>query len=177
MLALALTLALFAQPLGPHATDLVVEARVTTPRAKVGEPLPLVMALVNHGKRPLPVVKPGDGSESNWREPYVWFSAERQDAGVWVPVPKGEMGRCGLFDGDWEKDTVTLVPGGRLPLKEWVDHPEWSLQLDKPGHYRMTVHYTFGTSTRSGVVDRKGAMKGVASFEVTSAPFELELTR
>jgi len=174
MLALAFVVALVTQS---HATDLVLEARLVTPaRLKVGEPVTLTMALHNIGKRALPVVKPGDGSESNWREPFVWYTAERQVDGKWVTVPKAQVGRCGLFDADWDKDTVMLAPGARLVLADWVDHPEYSIALDQPGHYRMLVHYAFGTATRSGV-EPKGAMKGVAPFEVVSAPVTFELVR
>jgi hypothetical protein len=115
-----------------------------------------------------------------WREPYVYFTAERVTAdGEWVPAERERYSRCGVFDGDWHKDVVDLKPGERLrlgPLHGPIP-PEFQL----PGRVRVFGHYAYrAAGGKRGLprpVELRGRMRGVPLFELTSEPIEFEVFR
>lgn len=156
--------------LGARAQDgleIVVGARGPT-TVKVGDSIELEAWLVNRGKQAVTVVKPGDGSESAWREPYVYFTAERRQGDGWTAVKRHGVGRCGLFDPDWEKDKVGLGPGEKLELMSWIPGPQAFFDLE-PGHYRFRVHYEFAEGAHG-----KGRAQDVkATLAVVSDPIEV----
>jgi hypothetical protein len=124
------------------------------------------------------VVKPGDGSEVGWREPYVYWTAtlDRGD-GRPVPVPDSDYVRCGLFDWGWPKDTVLLGARGELPLDF-----EPLLEFQQAGRVRLRAHYAYhgggGPRSRSRVPpDRIGQLAGVPAFEIISDPVEFDVVR
>jgi hypothetical protein len=126
-----------------------------------------------------PVVKPGDGTCFGWRDPYVYFTAERLAAdGRWVPVERAPFIRCGIFDENWPKDVVDLKPGERLALEHPCTIP---LDFQRPGRVRMVGHYAYrATGGKRGgprPEDLRGRMAGVPLFEVTSEPVEFEVIR
>ncbi|MGE0493617.1 MAG: hypothetical protein AB7S38_30690 [Vulcanimicrobiota bacterium] len=159
--------------LGARAQDgleLVVGAKGPT-TVKVGDNIELEAWLINRGKRTVTVVKPGDGSESAWREPYVYFSAERRQGDRWTAVKRHGIGRCGLYDPDWEKDRVGLEPGDKLELMSWIPGPQAFFDLE-PGQYRFRVHYEFAEGEHG-----KGRPKEVkATLTVVSEPIEVTVT-
>lgn len=182
MLAFALALALsFGQVTDPQ--KLAVEVTLKSPRVVAGDPIDLTMTLVNRGASAQDVVKPGDGSESNWREPWVHYSAERKTDKGWEPVIEMPIGRCGLYDANWEKDVVALAPGARLSLNDWIPGVSQVLDLNAPGTYRVTVHYAFGTAGKGqnkppfSTPRTEGPMKGVAPFTVSSEPLTIEVVK
>ncbi|MFT7622289.1 MAG: hypothetical protein ACI9WU_001457 [Myxococcota bacterium] len=115
-----LTLLLAAELLtAPPTTDLQIAAALKTPdTVEPGAQIKLEAHLVNHSRTITHrVVRPGDGSEVAWREPYVFYSAEADSGdGVWRPVAKRPGGRCGLYDHDWPKDVLDLKPGERMQI-------------------------------------------------------------
>src|SRR6185436_6249645 len=91
--------------------DLVLEARLQGPGTfEPGQPIPLDLSVRNRSAgRKHRVVKPGDGSEAGWREPHVFFTAEKERRpGEWKPLERFGLPRCGVFDRDWEKDVMDL---------------------------------------------------------------------
>jgi hypothetical protein len=178
---------------------LVAPARVPRPEPDITRDLKLVaelkpgttveagtkvwisLALANTSKVfTYPVVKPGDGSEVGWREPYVYFTAERLAAdGQWVPAERERYSRCGVCDGDWPKDVVDLKPGERLSL----DSPDGAIppEFQFPGRVRVFGHYAYrasgGKRGEPRPEDQRGRMKGVPLFEVQSEPVEFEVIR
>lgn len=122
------------------------------------------------------VVKPGDGSEVGWREPYVYWTAtiDRGD-GKPVPVPKEKYGRCGLFAWDWPKDAILLKPGEKLELNSWP-----MLEFQQAGRVSLRAHYAYrrGKPGRSAVEkDQLGLMAGVPNFEIVSDPVVFDVVR
>lgn len=184
-IALALlTLPLLASPAGAATPydGLRVELRRTSPaRIAPGDPVQVTARLVNRSDRAVEVVKPSDGSEMGWREPWVYFTAERtRPDGVVEPVPKGLVGRCGLYDYDWTKDVVRLAPGASIELNTWIPEPSRMLALDGVGRVAIRMHYAFGMAPGKGHLGtpperRPAPMAGVAPFEVVSDPVEVTI--
>jgi hypothetical protein len=180
MLALLLTLSLMgpivAEP-APAPSGLVLEVAAPPP-TKVRLPVALDIRLVNRGPKATWVVKPGDGSEVGWREPWVWFEAEHRTAsGAWEKLPTPQLGRCGLYDSNWEKDALALAPGASITIKDWMPDVMQAFQM-KPGIYRVVVHYAFRGGATKGHIPAPGprrVMVDVAPFEVVSAPVEITI--
>lgn len=124
-------------------------------------------------------VRPGDGSESGWREPHVhWTGTIDRGDGKPSPLPKWTGGRCGLFEADWDKDFVRLEPGEELPM-EWFE-PDFELQ--RAGKVRLQAHYDYraGRNPLSRTVWKSPYphhMQGVEPFSVVSEPVEFEMIR
>ncbi|MCY2930744.1 MAG: HEAT repeat domain-containing protein, partial [Planctomycetota bacterium] len=149
-----------------------------------GQAIPFEVQLVNASRtREYTVVKPGDGSESGWREPHVYYTAERLTAeGRWTRLAPAPIGRCGLYDSQWQKDVVTLKPGESLALKEWLPRPSSVFEFQQAGRYRIRVHYSYrGGQAHKGAASRPaedlGGMKGVEPFEIVSDPVEISVKR
>jgi hypothetical protein len=147
-----------------------------------GVDLAVDLTLVNTSKtQTYRVVKPGDGSEVGWREPYVYFTASVLLAdGKRSPVPPAGYGRCGLFAFDWGPDVMELKPGQSLPLKTWVPAPSQMLEFQQAGKVQLRAHYAYrgGKGIRSpALAAAHKFMKGVPDFEIVSAPVEFEVVR
>lgn len=122
------------------------------------------------------VVKPGDGSEVGWREPYVYWTAtiDRTD-GKPVPVPKMRYGRCGLFAWDWPKDAILLKPGDKLELNTWP-----MLEFQQAGRVSLRAHYAYrGGKAGPSAMEKGqlGLMADVPSFEIVSDPLVFDVIR
>lgn len=171
---------------GPTAGDLQLALTLTTPAViEPGADVLVTAVLVNTSRtRTIHVVKPGDGSEAGWREPWVHYSATRlAPDGTTHAVPEVFVGRCGLFDPNWVKDIVALAPGERLDLHSWIPDPSRALALDELGQVQIRMHYVF----RGGQADRfreggesaspqkPHVLAGAAGFEVVSAPITLTI--
>lgn len=131
--------------------------------------------LVNRGVTAVEVIRPGDGSEVGWREPWVRFSGQRTTPeGVNEAVPSALMARCGLYDPNWAKDVVRLVPGAAIELDTWIPTPSRALLLDRVGRVEIRMHYAFGRAPGKGHMgtpeETRAALAGVDPFEVTSNP-------
>jgi len=191
--AFATVVLLFASPIcfGADITkemaerDLALEVELQSAKTiGPGEPIGLRVSLKNQSKETTyPVVKPGDGSEIGWREPYVFFTAKRQsDENKWENVPKASYGRCGLFDSNWQKDIVTLKPNESIELKDWLSAPSHMLEIQKAGRVRIYVHYRFTRGTLqkgkpAKVESLPKSMKDIPTFELVSDPVELYVLR
>ncbi|MCI0701413.1 MAG: hypothetical protein L0241_10065 [Planctomycetia bacterium] len=137
--------------------------------------------LVNTSKtRTHKVVKPGDGSEVGWRDPWVHVTAEQRTVeGKWSAMQKLSYGRCKLFDYDWPKDVIELKPGEELVLKDWYDPGHWEFQF--PGKVRLIGHYEYravgGKNGKPRPDAERGAMAGVPRFAIHSEPVEFTVVR
>ncbi|MBS2019246.1 MAG: hypothetical protein JST00_40660 [Deltaproteobacteria bacterium] len=123
--------------------------RSTTEGFEIGRDPKLEVVLENTSKtKTHHVVLPSDGSESNWREPYVFYTVERRDAPTspWAPARAARFGRCGNYDHDWTKDVVPLEPGKALVLPWFGFFHAWD--LDGASHVRVTAHYAYGEHAR-----------------------------
>lgn len=159
----------------------LVATRAAGTKVDAGTELWVGLVLANTSKTfTYPVVKPGDGTEAGWREPYVYFTAERLAAdGRWLPVEQDRYSRCGLCDSDWPKDVVDLHPGGRLLLGgPYAGVP---VNVQHPGRVRVFGHSPYRASGGKYGPPRpdaeRGRMRGVPPFVVTSEPVEFEVSR
>jgi hypothetical protein len=152
---------------------------VVNPQGKTVVPLDhrmkLQMRLQNMSAKPVYVIKPGDGSESGWREPSMYFSAEKKTDQGWKPVERQGIGRCGLYDPDWQKDVVKLEPGGEINLGTWMPSPSSYFQLSK-GTYRFRLHYKYtqgqaGTGSMGENPKTPATLAGKPAFSLASEPF------
>lgn len=170
--------------------DLILEASLEgSPTVQPGQPIALKVQLVNRSKHAsYPVVKPGDGSECGWREPYVFFTADRKNSeGKWLPATEVSYGRCGLFDSNWQKDVVVLKPGESIAIKDWLPMPSSMLEMQRAGQWRLQVHYLFtqGKQAKGGKrltdespeIELPEALQEMPTFELVSAPIALKLVR
>ena len=93
-------------------------------------------------EQPVAVVRPGDGSESGWREPSMYFSAEKKTAQGWKNVERRPIGRCGLYNSNWQDDVVVLKPGEEIDVGVWMPTPYSYFNLSE-GTYRFRLHYNY----------------------------------
>lgn len=139
--------------------------------------------LVNRSKTAsYPIVLPGDGSECDWREPYVHFTTEvRAPDGAWSTQPRRGGARCGVYDPNWLDEVVVLGPGDSRRL-HWMG--EVFLPPEPSGAARIRAHYAYkarppgrnwGEPDRSPPPGGLGGMEGVEPFELVSAPVEVML--
>jgi hypothetical protein len=188
----ALLLAVFGQTLAPAAPptqaqierDLVLEAVVKSPASiQPGQAVEVSLVLRNQSREiTYPVVKPGDGSEVGWREPYVYFTATVETAkGITVPVPQLGRGRCGLFAHDWPKDVILLKPGAEMPLNEWLIPASGALNFQEPGRIKLIAHYQYRAGLGKRPADpaaiAASAIAGVPAFAIVSKPVEFDVVR
>lgn len=120
------------------------------------------------------VVLPSDGSESNWREPHVFYTVERRDSASspWVAAPAERMIRCGNYDQDWTKDVVALAPGQELVLP-WFDfYQQWD--LEGAADVRVVAHYSYGEHARD-LRKVPPALHATPAYAIASAPMELAI--
>ncbi len=127
------------------------------------------------------LVLPGDGSEVGWREPHAYFTAELlADGGSWREIPGSPDSSCGFFEPYWLDEVVRLAPGESRRLSR-MDSPA---VLPAQGRVRIRAHYAYkATPSKRDFEDQDpiplpeglGAMNGVPTFELGSAPLELTL--
>ncbi len=182
ILTLCVTTALAAENAAPGAhPDLKLEV-YGSKQVAAGASVELKMHLLNTTKdKIVHVVKPGDGSESGWREPHVFYTAEvKQPDGTWAAAKRNGIGRCGLYNPKWQNDVVELKPGEKLELKDWILPVERVIELKQPGSYRVQVHYSYreGKNAKGlggNALALPETLKDVNAYEVVSENFELEV--
>lgn len=168
--------------------DLVLEATLASARTiQPGEPVRVSARIVNRSKTTTyKLVRPGDGSESGWRDPHVYFTADTSDArGVRTPVAEAGLGRCGLYDANWHDEVITLAPGKVLDLTNWMPMAHHQLRFEDEGTVSMRLHYRY---TRGALgkgrktLDPKaeggtGPMGTTPAFELVSAAVRFHVIR
>lgn len=148
-------------------------------KAREGEEFRLKAQLTNVGQTPYAVVLPGDGSESGWREPHVYYSAEKLEGRTWKEVRPHALPRCGLYDPLWQDDVKSLAPGQTVEAASWLPGPLSYFDLS-PGSYRFRLHYDYaGGQNRKGRDGPVGlppdSMKDVAPFHLVSNEVEFSV--
>jgi hypothetical protein len=162
------------------ARDLKLVAAFDAKQVEAGTTPYITLTLVNTSKTvTYPVVKPGDGSECGWREPFVHFTAEQLSVqGKWEPLQKYGGGRCGLFDWHWQKDVVELKPGEKLVVtNEWI--PATNFNFQQPGKVRIRGHYDYRAGARERAEPDKdlGRMGETPAFALATEPVEFDVVR
>ncbi len=165
--------------------DLKVEASLSSPASvQPGEPVRVTSRIVNRSKTAsYKLVKPGDGSESGWREPHVFFTATTVDPrGVRTPVPALDILRCGLHDPNWHDEVVTLAPGAVLELTDWMPAANLALDFQQQGSVELRLHYKYarGNVSKGAIVDAPagtGPMGDTPAFELVSKPVRFNVVR
>ena len=151
-----------------------------------GGELPFAWKLTNRSKdTTYRYVLPGDGSESGWREPHVYYRAERMDEnGQWKAVEPRGIGRCGLYDADWHDEVKELSPGASVNLKDWAPYAGYAFDPQIAGRVRLTAHYVFRAKAPSKETlspkappEGLGPMKGVEPFHLVSNQAVIEIVR
>lgn len=171
---------------GQAPAGLHLVARSPKQTIRPGQTPAVTVHVVNRSKEAtIPVVRPGDGSESGWREPSMaWRAFLVAPDGTERPVERLPLMRCGNFAADWTLDVTDLAPGaefdatgGPAPLSAVYDFQE-------AGRYRLRAVYEYeaGASARGGKVraDGKpetGRMGATAPFEMTSDAVEFTVER
>lgn len=125
--------------------DLALELRLLSPAVISNwKSIEVEISIVNRSKdTAYHVVLPGDGSWADWREPYIYYTAERQLApnGDWVDLPRRGMLRCGLYDADWRDEVVFLAPGESAGFHSI--EPRVFISTSAAGTYRLRAHYEY----------------------------------
>lgn len=151
-----------------EALSLDVEVK-GLPRGKAGEAIELKVKLKNTSQEPVQVVLPGDGSESGWREPHVYYSVEKREGQDWKELAPHGIARCGLYDSIWQDDVRTLAPGASVDAGGWLPGPQASFQL-APGTYRFRLHYDYaaGKNSKGPATEPPEALRAVPAFHLVS---------
>lgn len=91
------------------------------------------------------IILPGDGSEMAWREPYIYFTAEQEtDANEWKLLEKNILERCGLFDAEWQNDTVLIEPKQKIQIYEMAyQNVMAAFNIKQSGRIRLIAHYDY----------------------------------
>jgi hypothetical protein len=162
--------------------DLKLIATFDGKPVKAGTVQSVGLTLVNASKTTTyRVVRPGDGSETGGREPYVHFTGEQLTVqGQWVPLRGYTIRECGLFDHDWQKDIVELKPGETLPVtNQWI--PMTDFRLQHPGTIRVTGHYEYRAGRRDAngaiINEDRSKMGDTPAFAIHSEPVEFSVIR
>jgi hypothetical protein len=125
------------------------------------------------------VVMVGDGSWEGRREPYVYFTGERETVdGRWVRAEPKRWSVCGLFAAYWQKDVVELKPGESLSLGWAITH----FDLQHSGRVRIIAHYEYMSETRRNGQNNlpasdRGGMGACPAFHLASSPVTLTVSR
>jgi hypothetical protein len=139
--------------------------------------------LVNRGSNTHWVVRSNDGSEAGWREPHVFYTVDLETSpGVWQPVERARVGRCGLYATDWYADAAPLAAGERMSL-EWFDDPSRMFVYPRGGLVRVVAHYeydggakgSFGRGANAVKDQMPAGLADVPAFALASEPIELRL--
>ena len=164
--------------------DLVLEATLATPKAiRPGEPVRLKARVVNRSEaHTRKLVRPGDGSESGWREPHVFLRAVHvAPDGVRTQMAPRGIGRCGLHDADWHKGVTSLEPGAALEIGDWLPAPDQMFHFQRGGTVELRVHYRYtrGAGSKRPGPDESpkgtGPMGNSPAFELISAPLRVSV--
>lgn len=139
------------------------------------------------------IVLPGDGSESAWREPYVYFTADfKAENGKWKQLKKNGSLRCGLFDAEWQKDTIKISPAQKIQIYKMASENIIKF-FDTPsnGIIRLTAHYDYkqGRNPKEhaneipkdykNVIEQQNLenIKNIPSFVLTSGTIEINIKK
>lgn len=173
-------------PPGPAPRGLELVATLLTPTVQPGAPIRVKLELRNGAEQgSIPVVRPGDGSESGWREPWIrWDVAYVGADGAERPLRPHTIGRCGMFDADWRDEVTTLRPGESVDVTDGAVAPLAIHDLQEPGTVRIRAWYSWG----AGAHDKRpgadpaapkdlGAMKDTPAFDLASNPVTVTVVR
>ena len=90
------------------------------------------------------IVLPGDGSENAWREPYIYFTSDfKKDKGNWEKLEFHKPLRCGNYDSNWQKETLTISPKQTVQIYESIFQVKSFFAIKSSGTIRLTVHYDY----------------------------------
>ena len=135
------------------------------------------------------IIMPGDGSESAWREPYIYFTADFKDEnGKWKKLEKLGSLRCGSFEAEWQKDTVTINPAQKIQIYEMAsENIIRFFNIPSSGTIRLTAHYDYKQGQHSkeipkdykGVIEQENFenIKNIPSFVLTSDTIEINIKK
>ncbi|MHC5010275.1 MAG: hypothetical protein ACYTG6_04895 [Planctomycetota bacterium] len=168
--------------------DLVLRIRYRgPPTVQPGEEIPITWSLTNRSEtRTHRYVLPSDGSESAWREPYVYYTGERPGAdGAWEAVqPPGTGGRCGLFDANWHDEIRSIAPGETVELDTWLPLPVYAIDTQRAGRVRLRANYAYrAIEPEREVLESEtpprghGEMGTIPPFHLVSNAVEFEIVR
>lgn len=105
----------------------------------------ICLFLTNQSESKQQIIMPGDGSESAWREPHIYFTAEfENEQHEWIQLKKHTSLRCGLFDAEWQDDTTTIDPGQKVKIYEMAAlNIIKQFNIPSKGTVRLRAHYDY----------------------------------
>ncbi|MCG3134539.1 MAG: hypothetical protein HMLKMBBP_01853 [Planctomycetes bacterium] len=170
----------------PAPEGLALVAKAETETVQPGAPVTVKLSLVHRGKEgTIQVVRPGDGSDAGWREPWMWWEAAYvNELGEERPAEKVAMLRCGNFDPSWHDHIVALKPGDSVDVSDGPAHLSTRYEFQEPGKVRIRAWYSWGAGehmsgpgTTPEMKKDLGAMHGVPAFEFPSNPVIVTIVR
>jgi hypothetical protein len=139
------------------------------------------------------IIIPGDGSESAWREPYIYFTADfKKENGKWKQLEKLGSLRCGNFDAEWQKDTMTINPAQKIQIYQMAsENIIRFFNIPSNGTIRLTAHYDYQQGQHSKkhaneipedykeVLEQENSenIKSIPSFLLTSDTIEIKIKK
>ena len=160
----------------------VVVARAGSGEMDADVGLAITATLVNRGKHPHWVVRPGIGSGIGRREPFVYYTAEMETTpGVWSPVPpRTDFWVCGSRMSDWNSDIDEMAPGQSMELGDLIE-PSRLLEFPRSGTARLYAHYEYDAGQKrpfripDSRVPLPKELEDVGPFSLVSAPLEIHV--
>ena len=123
-----------------------------TQTVKAGAAVQFKVSFLNLGPDPLQVVRPVDGSEARWQQPYHDFIAKREGGGTlrWMMIG----GRSARMAALAEADLITLKKGESRDPRQGP-HAEYlkSVSFREPGAYQVWYLYVFERVTVTHDID------------------------
>ena len=165
--------------------DVVLVAKLTSAaKMEAGNKPTFKLTVTNNSsKYAYPMVKPGDGSEVGWRSPHVYSTVEFLGADkTWQEVKPPILGRCGLYNSQWEDDIFDLKPKTSLEIKDWISAECASQQFVAAGKYRIVWRYVVDNKLSkanlgSDSKEEPAEVKKIGNFQLASKPIEIEVTK
>lgn len=136
----------------PLTHGLRVELKPATQTVKVGQEVSFEVSFVNNGPDEIEIIRPLDGSEARWQQPYHDFLASRDGGPTlrWTMVGGRGPRMAALSRGD----VVTIEDQGRVDPRQGP-HSNYlqKITFAEPGTYRVWYLYFFERATARWDID------------------------
>ncbi len=157
--------------LPPPIEGLSLEVKIKKTTVRAGEMILASSAtLIHRGPETISLVMPGDGSDCDWRQPFVVWSVldagERSAKHPDRPQPSN-LPRCGNVNSLRADEVFVLKKGAKKVLSDWLA----PFRIDEPGRYRVRLVYLNEPerkALRSGLPLGEPTPEILAAFKATT---------
>jgi hypothetical protein len=139
----------------------------------------LTLTLTNNSQTDLyKIISPGDGSESEWREPYIYYSADlKTESGVWEKLKYRNPSRCALYSPNWQDYITIIKPKQTIIISETMFRVKNYFTINSSGIMRLVVYYDYAQGRHSKVdgEEIKQEIADIPAFTLVSDTIEFKV--